>query len=79
MTHSKQFSVNIRDVFHGFVTAVLTASTTGIVTMLESGSLPSAENIKAQAAIGLAAGFAYLVKKFLTNSDNKLLTKESEK
>jgi len=76
MIHSKKFTINLRDVLHGFVTAFLTSTLAGIMTIGTSGALPTAEDIKAQLIIGLTAGIGYLIKKFISTSDNKLMGTE---
>ena len=78
MIHSKKYSVNYRDIIHGFVTAFIAASSAGLLTIISSGTLPTFDELKTHVVIGLSGGFAYLLKKFLSNSDNKILGKESE-
>lgn len=73
---SKFFTVNVRDFLHGLIVTIGTAFGTGIVTILSNGSMPSETQVH---QIGLAAGAAggtYLIKKLLTNSDDKMLTPE---
>lgn len=77
MKNSKQLSIGWKDLLHGFVTAFLAASLVGIYDSLNQGILPTVEMIKQHALIGLAAGIAYLAKKFMSNSDNELLKKDS--
>ena len=75
---SKLFSLHLNDVVHGFVTAFATASFTGITMSLESGHLPTLAELKTQLLIGLAGGLGYLFKKFISNSDGKILAKEDK-
>ena len=65
-----------RDAVKGFVVAAITVVLGGLYTSVEAGSLPSAAQLQ---TLGLAAGIAYLLKNFLTNSEDKILTKEPEK
>jgi len=76
MIHSKKFTINLRDVLHGFVTAFITATLAGLTTIGTSGALPTAQDVKSQIIIGLTAGVGYLVKKFISTSDNKLMGTE---
>lgn len=71
MSRSKKFSINIRDIIHGFITAFISASFAGIVTSLSAGHLPTLDEVQTHALIGLSAGAAYLLKKFLQNSESK--------
>ena len=76
MQRSKKYSISYRDILHGFLTAFLSASITGLMETLSQGVLPDLEHIKTHALIGLSAGIAYLFKKFMTNSEGKILSKE---
>jgi hypothetical protein len=76
MIHSKKFTIDLRDVLHGFVTAFATATLAGILDIGTSGTLPTVDNIKSQIIIGLTAGVGYLVKKFMTTSDGKIMGTE---
>jgi hypothetical protein len=76
MRSSKKFNVSWRDILHGFITAFLTASTVGILDLMSTGVVPDIEHFKKHAVIGLYGGFAYLIKKFITNSEGKILKKD---
>jgi len=78
MIASKKFDLSIRDVVHGFITAALTAASSGLIGCMGDGTLPTIAQLKTYAIIGLCGGFAYLVKKFLTNSEG-LVTKGEPK
>ncbi len=73
MSKSKLGQINLRDAFHGFVVAFLTASLTGIIESLDSGHLPSLASIKIHAIGGLIAGISYLLKKIVENENGQLL------
>lgn len=74
MSRSKKYSINIRDVVHGFITAFIGATLTGLIDMASTGQLPDLPHLKTHLVVGLAAGVSYLVKKFLQNSDSKFLS-----
>jgi len=76
MVRTKKYSINFRDVVHGFVTAFFTASVVGVEQLLASGSMPTLSDLRIQLLIGLSGGIGYLVKKFLTNSEGKIIAKE---
>lgn len=71
-------SLNLRDLVNGFVVAFLAAALTGLITSLDSGHLPTLNEIKAFGLVGLTAGLSYVLKNVLTNSNGQLLKKESE-
>jgi hypothetical protein len=73
MSKSKLGQINLRDAFHGFVVAFLTASLTGIIESLDSGHLPSLASVKVHALGGLTAGLAYIIKQFLQNDNGQLI------
>ena len=73
MVRSGKYKVSLRDVAHGFITAAITASSVGIMQSLSEGVLPDLAHIKSHAIIGLCGGFGYLLKKFVTNSEGKIL------
>lgn len=75
---SKFFNLNLQDFIRGFVVAVLTAFATVLYQTLESGAFPSPAQLKVAGINAAAAGVGYLLKNFLTNSENKMLTKESK-
>lgn len=79
MKASKKYSISWRDVAHGFITAFLSAALTGVMTCLGTGHLPTLPELQAQVLIGLSAGLAYLLKKFITNSEGKIGKPEQKK
>lgn len=79
MKNSNLFTLSLKDVVKGFVVAFLTAFISGLSVSLESSALPTIPELQKFALIGLSAGIAYLLKNFLTNSEDKLITKESPK
>lgn len=73
---SKLFNLETKDAIKALVIAIFTPILTNVITALEAGSF----NIdwKSTLLIGLGAGMAYIGKNWLTNSDDKLLKKESK-
>jgi hypothetical protein len=78
MRHSKKYTIDIRDIFHGFITAFLTSSIAGIMSISMNGELPSIDQIKSQLLVGACAGLGYLVKKFFSTSENKPMGEEPD-
>ena len=78
MAKSKFMRVNWRDLLHGFVTAFLAASLTGLIELLNTGHVPTVQSIKAHAVIGLTAGLGYVLKVVLENSKGQLLKKDTQ-
>ncbi len=74
---SKLFSVNMKDAVRGLFIAVATAIGTGLTQVLNTGALPDKSSLKSVGIAGAAAGMAYVVKNFFTNSNDELLKKES--
>lgn len=68
--------INTRDLVKGAVVAVLAVVTSGLVTILESGALPTVQQLKGIGMVALTAGVSYLLKNFLTNSQDEVLKKE---
>lgn len=71
MTRSKKYSLNWRDAVHGFITAFIGATFTGLVDMASTGKIPDWEHVKIHITMGVAAGASYLIKKFFQNSESK--------
>lgn len=79
MNQSPFGKLNLRDLLNGLVVAFLTASLTGLITILDSGVLPTLEQLKAAGLAGLVASLAYLLKNLVTNSDGKMVAGEDVK
>ena len=71
--------ISTSDLFKGFIMAVLTVVVSGLYTALQATPIhfPTWLELQSIGLMGLAAGLAYLMKQFLTNSDGKFLKKES--
>lgn len=72
MNNSSFGKLNLRDLLNGFIVAFLTASLTGLITILDSGVLPTLAELKAAGLAGLVASLAYLLKNLVTNSSGKV-------
>jgi len=79
MNNSPFGKLNLRDLLNGLVVAFLTASLTGLITILDSGVLPNLEQLKSAGLAGLVASLAYLLKNLVTNSDGKMVAGEDVK
>lgn len=73
---SKFLSLDLKDAVNGFVVAFLTASLTGIISILDSGVMPNGVELRKAAIIGLTAGLSYLLKNLVTNSQGELVKSE---
>lgn len=78
MQQSKFGSLNLRDALNGFLIAFLAAALSGVIQLLDAGQLPTVEQLKAHALIGLTAGLSYLVKNLFQNSDGKVFANEKK-
>lgn len=76
MKLSNFLTLNLRDALNGFVVAFLAAALTALVEYLNKGALPTGENLKAIAIIGLTAGVSYVVKNLFSNSNGEILKPE---
>lgn len=76
MNTSPFLKLNLRDLVNGLVVAFLTAGLTNLIQTLDSGKLPTLEEVKAGALAGLVASLAYLLKNLVTNSQGEMATKE---
>lgn len=71
MKSSKKYSINWRNILHGFLVAFGSATFMGLIDMVSSGTVPDFEHIKVHVLAGLGAGLSYLFKKFFQNSEGK--------
>lgn len=69
---SNLFKLNLRDIGHAFLITFLGTFLTAAVAILDAGSLPTLSQLGAAAVVGLTSGVSYIIKKFFTNSENKL-------
>ena len=71
---SKFLSVNGRDLLKGLIVAVLATVLSSLVTIIEAGQLPTAEQWKTIGMMAAGAALTYFLKNFLTNSEDKFLS-----
>lgn len=73
---SSIFTINWKDAGEGLLVAFLTAFLGGISQAVNDGALPTLDQLKVSALAGLAAGVAFLLKQFLTNSTGQIAKAE---
>lgn len=72
------FSINFKDIAKGLIMAVITALMTGVYTSIQSGTFPpDAAGLKTMGLSALAAAIAYLLKNFMTNSNDEFMKKDA--
>ena len=76
---SKLLRLNLNDAIKGIVLAVITVLVTGVYELLSTGVVFDWAHVKSLLLTGLAAALSYIIKNFLTNSNDQLLTKERKK
>ena len=70
-------SLSMKDVVKGFIMAVISALLTGIYTSIQAGMFPpDTDGWKSMGIVALGAGVAYIIKNWLTNSDDQFLKKD---
>lgn len=72
LRQSPRYKLGLRDLVRGFVMAVLTSALTGVYKLIEAmepGQSFTAQDARTIGLVALAAGFAYLVKNFVTAPD----------
>jgi len=77
MNFSSFFSLNLRDTINGFLIAFLTTFLTAVVSTLNTGVIPSLEDLKGFAIVGVTAGISYLAKNLFSNNQGELLKKDA--
>lgn len=73
---SSFLNLDLKDVGRGVLIAVLTAVLGSVLPILESGQLPTMEVLRTIGIASVAAGLSYLLKNWLTNSQDKLVQSE---
>ena len=73
---SKLFSVNMKDGIRGVILAGLTAAGTAMLQVLNTGVLPDRAGMKTVGIAGVASGLSYVIKNFLTNSQDQAFKAE---
>jgi hypothetical protein len=73
---SKFLNLNIADILKGGITAFLASSLSGVYGVIQSGALPSLDQLATIGGVGLTAGAGYLLKNVFTNSNGVPFSKE---
>lgn len=77
ITGEKLFQLLPKDLIKGFITAIFSVLVTYTGQCLESGTFPmDAATWILEFKIAIGAGLAYIIKNWLTNSDDKFLKAE---
>ena len=69
-------SLNKKDFVRGFIIAVIAAVLTNLYTILQLGKLPTLDELQVALAVGVSAGISYIIKNFVTNSNDEILRKD---
>jgi hypothetical protein len=79
---SKIFSLDLTDAQKAIIIAALSIGLTSVGKVIEvsatSGRLPTMAELIVAVKVGIGASAAYLLKNFITNSDDKIGKKESK-
>ena len=73
---SKFLSLDLKDFLRGILIAFLTATITGIITMLDTGAAFNWITIKPLLIAGVSAALSYLLKCLMTNSQDQMFKRE---
>lgn len=77
MKTSKLFTIGTVDAIKGLVVTILTLIVTMLITSINAGEFPvKFEEWKPILLASLGGGLAYILKNFLTNSNNQILKSE---
>jgi len=79
METSKFMSLKAKDFTKGTITAALTAIVTGVYTSINAGTFPpDSAGWKAMGLVGLSAGIGYILKNWMTNSNDQFMKAEQK-
>lgn len=73
---SKFLTIGLKDVTRGILIAFMTAVLTGIIDMLDTGTLFNWLTLKPVLIAGASAALSYLLKCLLSNSRDQMFTRE---
>jgi hypothetical protein len=73
---SNFFSLNTKDFIRGAVVAIGTAAGTGLINIMNTGALPTLDQLHTIGISAACAGIAYLLKNLFTNSKDQLAKPE---
>lgn len=69
---SKIFTLDKKDLLKGVIVAIITAFLTSLLSVLQSGGLPTLADLKVIGVTSLTAAVAYLVKNFVTDENDMI-------
>jgi putative flippase GtrA len=69
-------NLNLKDLVKGFIVAIVTALLTGIYQVIQSGGVFDWITIKPVVIASVGAGISYIIKNYLTNSNDEILKKD---
>jgi hypothetical protein len=70
--NSSFLKLNTKDLFKGALIIVGTAILTAVLPMLQSGKIPTVDELKVVVLASVSAGITYFVKNLFTNSDGNM-------
>lgn len=79
MAEAKLFSWNWKDALKATIMLFLTTFVAAVYQSIEAGAFPTWVQIKASLIMGGLSAIGYLLKNFLTNSNDQFATKEQPK
>ena len=78
MKKSKLLTLSVADAIKGIIMVIVTAIVTGVYELLSTGLVFDWIHIKPILLTSIAAALSYIIKNFLTNSEDKFLAKEKK-
>lgn len=69
-------SLQWKDAIKGLIVSVLTSTLTGVYDIIANGTMPTTEQWKSIAIAGATAGVGYVIKNWLTNSNDEFAKPE---
>lgn len=72
-------TIDWKDAIKGLIVAVITAVISALLAILKTGQLPTPADWQQIGIIALTAGLSYILKNWLTSSDDKFMTPEVKK
>lgn len=73
---SSFLNLNVKDLLKGFIVAIVTALLTGVYQVIQSGGMFNWETVKPVVLASIGAGLSYIIKNYLTNSNDEILKKD---
>jgi hypothetical protein len=67
MPRSKFLTVNSRDLIHGAIVAAISGGMVSLSAVVQSGGMPTVDQLKMALVAAVAGGLGYVVKKYAQN------------